>query len=111
MAAHEKLSDIQFNYHKVETGGEPLHRISALAGPTFAHVGTMLWSSKEIRNVTVPEDQQRRGVATAMWEEGHRLATENKRIPKPRHSADRTTAGNAWAKSVGGRLPRQKQKG
>lgn len=67
----------------------------------------MLWSNKHVLNIGVSADQQRRGVATALWNEAHRLAGEVQRIPKPKHSPDRTNAGDAWARSVGGRLPRR----
>jgi hypothetical protein len=70
-------------------------------------VGKMEWTAKEVKNVETYPGHQRQGVATALWHEGHRLASENPRVPAPKHSADRTTAGNEWAKSVGGRLPRR----
>jgi hypothetical protein len=110
MAAHEKLSGIQFQYQTVDLGeSKPVHQVTAHAGPTGTSVGSMLWTSKELRNVTVSPDQQRRGVATALWNEGHRLAAESSGIPQPKHSSDRTKAGDAWARSVGGRLPRRKK--
>jgi hypothetical protein len=109
MPAHEKLSEIQFRYGPHDVGGsKPLHRIDAFAGPTSAHVGQMIWSGSSIRGINVGADFQRRGVATALWNEGHRLAGENAKIPAPKHSRDRTAAGDAWARSVGGRLPRRK---
>jgi hypothetical protein len=70
-------------------------------------VGNMRWSAKQVRNVMVNESHQRQGIASGMWNEGHRLASENARIPKPKHSPDRTHAGDAWARSVGGPLPRR----
>ena len=99
------LSDIQFEYHPSEMGGES-HRITARSGGEYA--GHLLWSSKQVRNIDVAPAMQRQGVGTAMWNEGHRLASENARIPQPKHSADRTNEGDAWARSVGGRLPRRK---
>jgi hypothetical protein len=102
------LSNLQFKYGPHDVGGsKPLHRVDAFAGPTQAHAGMMIWDPKQIRGIHVPSDLQRRGVATALWEEGHRLAEETPGIPKPKHSADRTAAGDAWARSVGGRLPRR----
>jgi hypothetical protein len=110
MPAHEHLSDIQFRYSPIDVGERTaVHRVQAFAGPTNTHVGDLLWNAKGIRNVIVSPDQQRRGVATAMWHEGHRLAAENAKIPTPKHSPDRTQAGDAWARSVGGRLPRRKK--
>ena len=108
MAADEHLG-VQFEYRPVETGGKPLHMVTAIAGPTGTEVGKLLWNSREVRNITVDSDQQRRGVATGMWTEAQRIAAENARIPAPKHSTDRTEAGDAWARSVGGRLPRRKR--
>jgi hypothetical protein len=109
MPAHEKLNGVQFQYDQPDLGESSVtHRVLAFAGPTGSNVGSMLWNAKGIRNITVAPDQQRRGVATAMWNEGHRLAAESKSVPQPKHSDDRTKAGDAWARSVGGRLPRRR---
>jgi hypothetical protein len=105
MPAHEHLSDVQFQYHPPGMGNES-HRLTAERGGKYA--GHLLWTSKQIRNIDVAPTMQRQGIATGMWNEGHRLAAENARIPAPKHSADRTTEGDAWARSVGGRLPRRK---
>lgn len=101
MAAHENLG-MQFSYERL--GSE--HNVVARTG-TGSFAGNMRWSAKQVRNVMVEPEHQRQGIATAMWNEGHRLAEQNARIPKPKHSADRTIAGDAWAKSVGGPLPRR----
>jgi hypothetical protein len=102
MAAHESLHPIQFDYERYGSEHNVIARDTA-----GGFVGNMRWSNKQVRNVMVNPEHQRQGVATAMWQEGHRLASENQRIPAPRHSPDRTSAGDAWAKSVGGRLPRR----
>lgn len=108
MPAHEHVNDVQFQYSPLDSGGRvQQHRVLALSGDK--NIGHLLWTSQGIRNVMVNPEHQRQGVATGMWNEGHRLAGENARIPKPKHSPDRTTEGNAWAKSVGGPLPRRKQ--
>jgi hypothetical protein len=108
MPANDKISDLQFRYDNPELGTSgKYHRIQAFAGPNQAHVGEMLWTSKRISNILVGGQFQRRGVATSMWNEGHRLASENARIPAPKHSSDRTNAGDAWARAVGGRVPRR----
>lgn len=108
MPAREKLSGIQFQYHPPEMGYGN-HRLTAHqeteSGKSYA--GHLLWTSQGIRNIDVAPAVQRRGIATAMWNEGHRLAAENARIPQPKHSPDRTAAGDAWAHQVGGRLPRR----
>jgi hypothetical protein len=102
-----RLNVHQFAYDQPEFGeAYTTHRIRALSeeGGTM---GTMLWSRHGIRNIGTTPGMERRGVATQMWEEGHRMAEQHARIPKPKHSADRTAMGDAWARSVGGRLPKQ----
>lgn len=102
------LQPKQFNFeYSEEDYGEssPMHQIFARHGDTVA--GTLRWDRREIREMDVEPSFRRMGVATSLWNEGHRLASENRRIPKPKHSADRTDAGDAWARTVGGRLPRR----
>jgi GNAT superfamily N-acetyltransferase len=101
------LSEIQFQYTTKDWGERrPIHRIQALQGNT--EVGSLHWDSRRIRDLTVLPEHQRHGIATQMWSEGHRLAAENKKIPAPQHSSDRTDTGDAWARRVGGRLPKRK---
>jgi hypothetical protein len=107
MPADEHLS-MQFDYEKPEGEGRYIHKLIART-ERGNQLGTMLWSNKQVLNIGVSADQQRRGVATALWNEGHRLAGEVQRIPQPKHSPDRTNAGDAWARSVGGRLPRRQR--
>jgi len=107
MAANEKISDVQFRYHGPSMGYGS-HRLTAHVGGSDTSAGHLLWSGQGIRNIMVEPELQRRGIGTAMWNEGHRLASENARIPKPKHSPDRTNEGDAWARGVGGRLPRRR---
>lgn len=67
----------------------------------------MQWDDKtgEITTLSVPYDKRRQGVATALWHRAHQLSAE-RGITPPVHSRKRTEEGNAWAKSVGGELPR-----
>lgn len=105
------LNDVQFQYSGPGMG-KSYHTVQAfkpVSGMTNpVHLGTMLWNSKEILNIGTTPGMERRGVATAMWHEGIRLAANHTRIPRPKHSADRTKAGDSWANSVGGRIPRKK---
>jgi hypothetical protein len=117
MAASDNLRGDQFDiegdmfdieYDTKDTGASKYqHRITARLGNEYA--GHMLWTSKEIRNIEVDPEYARQGLATAMWRHGNKLAADNARIPKPQHSAVRTSEGDAWAKSVGGALPRRKK--
>ncbi len=109
MPAHEHLSDIQFvtKHHLASETGLSFsqHRVSAMQGDR--QVGTMSWSKKGIHNVEVDPQFQRQGIATALWQRGHQEAATNRNVVAPKHSPDRTDAGDAWAKSVGGRRPRR----
>ena len=109
MPAHENLST-QFEtlYDTVDVGASsPWHRVRAMAGEK--QLGVMTWTSKRNSiNVSVEPEHQRQGIATHLWNEGHRIAGENKEVPKPKHSADRTRAGDSWARKVGGSLPKQR---
>ena len=79
------------------------------ADPGIRPMASMSWSHKtgEIHGIHTAPEHQRQGLASTLWQEGHRLANETRGVPTPRHSAQRTRAGDAWAKSVGGRLPRR----
>ena len=67
--------------------------------------GSMNWhpKSREVTSVHVQEEHRRKGVATAMWNMAQAAS------PKPRHSDDRTDAGDAWSKAVGGRRPARRK--
>jgi hypothetical protein len=100
-------TSIQFEHEPPEMG-RSLHRIKAVH-TEHGLVGMMDWSAKAIDTITVHPEHTRQGIATGMWNEGHRLSEQNRRIPSPKHSSDRTEVGDAWARSVGGRLPRLKR--
>jgi ribosomal protein S18 acetylase RimI-like enzyme len=103
--AHESLSDLQFQYRPPEMGSSA-HQLIAISGAQ--QVGTMKWNAAGVQSLEVSHELRRRGVATALWGEGQRLAQQKKgRIVTPKHSAQRTNAGDAWARSVGGPLPRR----
>lgn len=108
MPAHEALHGLQFQYDTLDTGAsKPMHRVRAFAGPTYQNVGTMIWSNDHVRNIQVDPQHHRRGVGTSLWNEGHRIASEERSVPAPKHSPDRTDAGDAWARKVGGSVPRR----
>ena len=105
--SHEALNTEQFGDYTLDYARPsmdvPRHRIMAFTSTDYP-VGEMSWHPKthEITGISVLPSEQRKGIATAMWHMGQRMR------PKPVHSADRTRAGEAWARSVGGRLPRRK---
>jgi GNAT superfamily N-acetyltransferase len=102
------LSDRQFGEYRLRyltaDFGErkPRHIIEAFQGDT--KVGEMHWygTTGTLHHIDVEPEHSRRGIATAMWQMGQEAR------PRPKHSADRTTQGEAWAKKVGGRLPKRK---
>lgn len=98
----QQFGDYNLSYEKPDMD-VPRHRITATIASGYA-VGQMAWHPKThaVTGITVDESERRKGLGTAMWKMGQEVR------PKPVHSADRTTAGEAWAKSVGGRLPRRK---
>lgn len=61
----------------------------------------MLTPTGEVEYIGVSVEWQRRGIASMLWRYLVRTG-EN-----PRHSADRTTEGDLWSMSVGGRRPRR----
>jgi ribosomal protein S18 acetylase RimI-like enzyme len=91
--------------HRQEDQGErkPRHVIEAFQPRAEKPVGRLAWygTTGTISNVDVDAEHSRRGIATAMWHMGQEAR------PRPKHSADRTAMGDAWARKVGGRLPRK----
>lgn len=100
-----KLSPDQFRFqYQLHEGTHDIHATD----PERYSMGFMQWSDKtgEVTHIAVLGDKRRQGVATALWNRAQELAAE-KGITAPRHSSKRTEAGDAWAKSVGGELPRR----
>lgn len=104
--SHDAVSDQQFGDYKLSYARPdmdiPRHRITATTESGYP-AGQMTWHPKShaVTGIVVDEEDRRKGLATAMWKMGQDIR------PKPVHSADRTKAGEAWARSVGGRLPRR----
>lgn len=97
--------DYELRYRtRYEGGARSDHVIEAFYPDAERAVAKMSWSGRnhEIQSVDVDPAHRRKGLASAMWN----WAQDNAR-PKPKHSPDRTDDGDAWARSVGGRLPRR----
>jgi GNAT superfamily N-acetyltransferase len=112
MTAKDHLNRYQLRYQPLpeKYAPEMRHQITALDKETGHGVGHLQWAGNEnsgrIWDITVREDHQRKGLATAMYEKADRLAqSSGRRIYSPEHSETRTPAGDAWAKKVGGSLP------
>jgi len=105
--AYEGESDL--NSHTPEHIG--WHSVVA-RDPYGDVAGVMHWSKKKrgslpagnVDWVEVDPSHQRQGLATKMWEHANEIGVR----PSPKHSPDRTDKGDAWARAVGGRLPRRK---
>jgi ribosomal protein S18 acetylase RimI-like enzyme len=108
MAASDHLNDKQF-VSMSHTEGKYLHHIDA-HDQDGAMVGSLEWNkrSKRVMNVSVSTRLRRQGIASHMWDLANDVAKEKGQVG-PQHSFDRTDLGDAWAKSVGGRLPHNRR--
>lgn len=73
-----------------------------------AEVGGLVWGRYgtsdipgKIAYIHVEPEHQRNGLATAMYQH----ALDSGITPSPQHSPERSDAGEAWAKHVGGEMP------
>jgi GNAT superfamily N-acetyltransferase len=137
MAAHEKLSSqfttIFHPANPKEMGGFSSHTVEAWApehaeepwakahpsermnyegsssDPGIRPMGSIGWHHRtgEIKGVYTAHEHQRQGVATALHAKAQEIAGETRGVPPPKHSSFRTNSGDAWARSVGGRLPKR----
>lgn len=103
MSAQNNLSKIQFKH----TEGHDLHFVDAGDDADHGHIA---WDKRSGRvdQIFVPEHLRRQGIATQLWDTAHSVA-EQKGLVHPVHSDARTPEGDAWAKSVGGKLPKNYQ--
>jgi GNAT superfamily N-acetyltransferase len=107
------INSQQFNPHSVDyrfTEGERFvnhHKITAHIGDK--QVGSLEWHPKtgRVMGVEVDSEHRRKGIGTQMWFQAIQAASNSRRIKKPIHSAERTDAGDKWAKTVGGTVPRR----
>lgn len=99
----------QFRFTKGNTRSmdtrEWIHKLEAVHGDEV--VGSLEWypKSRTVKEVFVEEPFRRQGIASSLWHEAHRIAKETRGVQPPKHSTRRTRAGDAWARSVGGRIP------
>lgn len=95
-----ELNEVQFAY--THDNGYGTRELAAHVDDE--HVGQMYLrprpdGSHEVSGVEVHPEMQRQGIGTGMWHEAERRGL------KPAHSEDRTEAGDAWARKIGGHLP------
>lgn len=79
------------------------------ADPGIRPLSSLSWHHRtgEIKGVYTAPEYQRQGIASALHQKAQEIAGETRGVPAPRHSSFRTNSGDAWARSVGGRLPRR----
>ena len=103
-SAHRNLSGVQFRHYPGDSSGFN-HRLIAKnsEGTSLGHIS---WNGRSGRvdQVYVPHEYQGLGVATSLWERAQKLADMGQ-APAPKHSNDRTLAGDEWASKVGGKKP------
>lgn len=107
MAASDNISKQQFAFqYQLHEG---IHNIEAFTPDKVHNLGWMQWrdDTGEVEHIMVNNDRRRQGIATAMWNRAHQLSQE-RNVPAPQHSSRRTPSGDAWAKAVGGPVPRRK---
>lgn len=104
-ATNSEFHGLTFDYAKVGS----LHYLEAQKGGEV--VGKLNWvhPSGYISGIHVSKEHRRTGVATALFNEGKRLS-DTRGIPEPKITDDRTNDGDAWVKSLGIRVPRNKNK-
>ena len=93
--------------HLIEAYATPEAYKDRRLGIVSPKLGQMQWDAQKghIISIQVNEAITRRGLGTAMWHEGHRIASETPGIIAPRHSQVRTVSGELWARRVGGDVP------
>jgi GNAT superfamily N-acetyltransferase len=86
--------------HKYNTKGKLI--VLADHPEVRGHVGFLHINpdGETIGNIFVAPDHRRKGVGTAMLNYAKQLGVV------PKHSSNRTPEGDAWAKAVGGDLPK-----
>ena len=106
------LSSLQFNFNPADYGVPARHpnmfnnTLSASISDSFGtmHVGDMSWNDKtgEIQELYVNPGFRRKGVATELFNKADDYYYDPDNEKWVRHSPNRTEAGDAWAKAVGG---------
>jgi GNAT superfamily N-acetyltransferase len=84
--------------------GEP-HRLTAEQDGRA--VAVLIWSRRSglILDIHVEPEYRRRGIATALLAEARRMAGETRGVKRPRLNPQRTNDGEAFARSLGERVP------
>ena len=102
--AHRNLSGVQFQHYPGDTRGKD-HALTA-TNSEGERVGNIKWHGRtgRVNMVYVHPNYRGLGVATTLWDKATQLSKVGN-APKPKHSDDRTLAGDAWVKTIGGNIP------
>jgi 8-oxo-dGTP pyrophosphatase MutT (NUDIX family)/GNAT superfamily N-acetyltransferase len=110
--------DHEFRFTKAtpkSMGGSHIHTLQSFpaGSPVDAKMdsGSIRWHYKtgEITGIDVAPQYRRQGLGTELLDQARQVAATTRGVVAPRHSDNRTDAGEAWARSTGDRLPRRVQ--
>lgn len=96
-------SGVHFSYRPVDdfgtAAGSDFHQVQAKVGDET--IGHITWhpATGEIWGIGVRRSHRRRGVATALLQEAHRVADE-RNLAHPEHSDRQTPDGEAWSGAI-----------
>jgi len=99
-----------FNFTPSQEGEH--HKVSAFHKDD--RVGLMKWDpdTGEVKDLQVHPEHRLRGVARGMWDFAQRQTKPQTPgvdyaddVVAPKHSSERTDAGDAFAKAIGGKVP------
>ena len=81
--------------------------LAAIESLLSARVADSLAHLPKERRLEPDQELFGQGLATAMYNYANKLSSSDKSVTKPKHSAGRTSSGEAWAKSLGEQLPKR----
>ncbi len=86
------------------------HYAGSADDPGHRPVASISWHHHTGEIMGVYSNERRQGIATELLRRARNIAANTYGVVSPKHSKDRTNAGDAWAKSLGERLPRRNAK-
>lgn len=94
--------------HTPNVGAGIAHHWSMWHDPTDKMVGQLHQRDDgTVSAIEVHPKHRRSGVATKMWNIVNSISQQDKSIPAPKHATSRTAAGDKFAKSIGGEIPKR----
>lgn len=103
----DDLGTHEITYHHGSMGVGTAEHNFVMHDSDGQFVATMgLGHDGEIKHIETHPELRRQGLATKLYKFGHELHDDIDTFPAPQHSESRTDSGNAWAKAVGGVIPK-----